>query len=273
MDAARLREAEEPVPRGRHPLPELLLARRDARGRLPLPVPRHPRHDPLGQVPHAARHLHAELRPVPVQPLRRGRERGHLQAAVQLLRRHVRGDGRLARVGGRTARPTSRSGRRTRPSTGSSSGGGSTACSSMHWPDGKAWSVEGTKISYCQGHDTGDILPFTELFEGHAGPYSNKELVDLMDPTGADSPYIYDNFEWPVTLPRRGLLLRPARADRHPRRQHPLRAPAEGQNLDLRPMHPSKTSSPRRAPSIYATSLCSGAPTRANREEQALAFR
>ena len=68
---------------------------------------------------------------------------------------------------------------------------------SMHWPDGKAWSVEGTKISYCQGHDTGDILPFTFLFESHDGPYSNKELVDLMDPTGADSPYIYDNFEWP----------------------------------------------------------------------------
>ena len=71
---------------------------------------------------------------------------------------------------------------------------------SMHWPDGKAWSVEGTKISYCQGHDTGDILPFTFLFEGHDGPYSNKELVDLMDPTGADSPYIYDNFEWPHCL-------------------------------------------------------------------------
>ena len=106
---------------------------------------------------------------------------------------------------------------------------------SMHWPDGKAWSVEGTKISYCQGHDTGDILPFTELFEGHDGPYSNKELVDLMDPTGADSPYIYDNFEWPHCLDEGysiDLLEQIGIPDGNIRFAFP-----PSQNLDLRPKH------------------------------------
>ena len=71
---------------------------------------------------------------------------------------------------------------------------------STYWPDGKAWSVEGSKTGYCQGHDRGDVLPFTELFDAHDGPYSNKELLNLMDPSMSSSPYIYDNFEWPHCL-------------------------------------------------------------------------
>lgn len=27
--------------------------------------------------------------------------------------------------------------------------------------------------------------------------YTNMELYDLLDPRAADSPYVYDNFEWP----------------------------------------------------------------------------
>ena len=67
----------------------------------------------------------------------------------------------------------------------------------LTWPDNMAWSVEGTRIAYCRGHNEHDTLPFAGLFESEHTTYTNKELLHLTDPSNDKSPYIYDNFEWP----------------------------------------------------------------------------
>ena len=67
----------------------------------------------------------------------------------------------------------------------------------LTWPGNMAWSVEGTRIAYCNGHNQHDTLPFSGLFDDSGNWYTNKELLHLTDPSNSRSTYIYDNFEWP----------------------------------------------------------------------------
>merc|ERR1719473_683348 len=64
------------------------------------------------------------------------------------------------------------------------------------WIDNDSWSVQGVDVGYCLGHNLHDLLPYTNLFEHDAGPYSNAQMWNLTDPLNTHSPYVYDSFEW-----------------------------------------------------------------------------
>jgi len=67
----------------------------------------------------------------------------------------------------------------------------------LTWPSDEAWSVSGFEIDYCYGHNADDLLPWPKhIYEPAMGPYTNQQILDLVDPNNAEATYVYDNFRW-----------------------------------------------------------------------------
>lgn len=68
-----------------------------------------------------------------------------------------------------------------------------------HWKENSAWSVKGFKDGYCWGHNEMDVLTWPNyLYDqtGPIGPFTNRDVWDILNPSTQKAPYIYDNFEW-----------------------------------------------------------------------------